>query len=166
MKKIVIAKILTSHGVKGFVKLESYTENPKEVFQYSDNLFDKNNKKMTLKFIGTVKSNIFIVDVNGINSPEMAKTYRNTEIYIDIGLLPQTKEGEYYYNDIVGLTTKSVDGKYIGKIVSINDFGAGFVVEIKWEGEKMEESLPFNQNYFKETNIKENYTIVDRPEYV
>ena len=66
-KKIVVAKILTSHGVKGFVKLESYMEKPKDIFNYCNDLFDKNNKQFKIKFIGTLKHNIFITQVEGIN---------------------------------------------------------------------------------------------------
>ncbi len=164
-KKIVVAKILTSHGVKGFVKLESYMEKPKDIFNYCNDLFDKNNKQFKIKFIGTLKSNIFITQIEGINSPESAKSWRNTELYLDINLLPETDD-EFYCEELIGLKVKSTDNKYLGEIIGIDDYGAGVVVEIKWQNEKMPEVLPFIEEYFKEINIEEGYIVVERPEYI
>ena len=81
-KNIVIAKILTSHGVKGNVKLESYMEKPKDIFKYSDKLFDINGKQFIIKFIGTIKENVFITKVDCIDTVECARSYRNAELYI------------------------------------------------------------------------------------
>lgn len=164
-KKIVVAKILTSHGVKGFVKLESYMEKPKDIFKYCNDLFDKNNKQFKIKFIGTLKPNIFITQVEGINSPEAAKSWRNTELYLDINLLPEIDD-EFYCEALIGLDVKSIDNKYYGKIIAIDDYGAGTVVEIKWQNEKMPEVLPFIEEYFKEINIEKGYIIIERPEYI
>lgn len=165
-KKIVVAKILTSHGVKGFVKLESYMEKPKDIFNYSDNLYDVNGKKFKIDFVGTAKPNIFISKIEGITDMDVAKSYRNTELYMDMDLLPDTNEDEFYYNELIDLKAKSLDGKSLGVIVGVDDFGAGVVIEIKWDGEKSEESLPFIEDYFKEIDIEKGYVIVDRPEYI
>ena len=164
-KKIVVAKILTSHGVKGFVKLESYMEKPKDIFNYCNDLFDKNNKQFKIKFIGTLKSHMCITQIEGIKSPESAQSWRNTELYLDINLLPETDD-EFYCEELIGLKVKSTDNKYLGEIIGIDDYGAGVVVEIKWQNEKMPEVLPFIEEYFKEINIEEGYIVVERPEYI
>ncbi len=165
-KKIVIAKILTAHGVKGFVKLESFMEKAKDIFNYSENLYSDNGKNFKIKFIGKSKDNVFITQVEGINSPEAAKSWRNTELYIDINLLPESEDGDYYYNELIGLEANSTDNKSKGKIISVDDFGAGIVVEIKWDDEKMTETLPFIEDYFKEIDTKKGKILVERPEYV
>ena len=166
-KNIVVAKILTSHGVKGYVKLESYMEDPKDIFKYSNDLYDKNNKQFKISFIGTIKPNIFITKIDGITELETAKSWRNTELYLDMDLLPEIEDDDsFYYNELIGLETRSLDNKSKGIIISIDDFGAGPVVEIKWEDEKMEESLPFVKDYFKDINIKEGYVVIDRPTYI
>lgn len=165
-KKIVVAKILTSHGVKGFVKMESYMDKPKDIFNYSDNLYDVNNKKFKVEFIGTAKPGVFITRVEDINSMESAKSYRNTELYVDINLLPENKDDSFYFEELIGLEARSVDGKSKGTINSIDDFGAGVVVEVKWNGEKMEESIPFVEEYLKEINLEKGFILVERPDYV
>ena len=78
--------------------LESYMEKPKDIFNYSNNLYDKNNKKFKISFVGTVKPNIFITKIDGITDMDVAKSYRNTELYMDMDLLPDTNEDEFYYN--------------------------------------------------------------------
>lgn len=165
-KDIIIAKILTCHGVKGFVKLESYMEKPKDIFNYLNDLHDKNNRKFKINFIGTVKPNVFITKVDGIDDMDVAKSYRNTELYINMNLLPEAATGEFYYNELIGLKVKDYIGKSEGVVISVDDFGAGTVVSIKWDNEKMEESLPFIEEYFKEMNVENGYLVVERPEYV
>lgn len=165
-KNIVVAKILTTHGVKGFVKLESYMEKPKDIFNYSDNLYNKNNEKVKISFIGTSKPNVFVAKIDGIEDMDLAKTYRNVELYIDLSLLPETKKDEFYFNELIGLKAESLDNKSKGKIISVDDFGAGIVVEVEWENEKSLESIPFIKDYFKEVNTKDGYVIIERPEYI
>jgi len=165
-KSIVVAKILTSHGVRGYVKLESYMEYPKDIFNYSDALYDINNRKFKIDFIGTIKYNVFIAKIDGVNDMDLAKSFKNTELYIDINLLPKTSDDEFYYNELIGLNAKSIDKKCSGIVVSVDDFGAGTVVEIKWDNEKMTESIPFINEYFKEVNSTEGYLIVERPKYI
>ena len=163
-KSVVVAKILTTHGVRGFVKLESYMEKPKDIFNYSDKLYDKNNKNVKIKFVGTSRPNVFITEVDGVNDMDLAKSYKNIELYLNLKFLPKNKDNEFYFNELVGLKTKSFDGKSAGEIIDVNDFGAGVVIEIKWENEKNTESLPFVEDYFKEVNTREGYVIIERPE--
>jgi 16S rRNA processing protein RimM len=156
MSTIVVAKMLTSHGIAGNVKLESYTENPKDVFNYE--LFDVNNKKYNIKFIGTLKPNVFIVNIEGITTPEQAKEYRNTELFTIL------TDDEVYFDELIGMEVRTTDSLSKGKIVSINNYGAGDIIEIRWDGERNPESLPFIDEYFKE--VTKEYVVVERPQYV
>jgi len=165
-KNIVVAKILTTHGVKGFVKLESYMEKPKDIFNYSENLYDKNNKQIRIKFVGTSKPNVFITKIDGVDDMDLAKIYKNMELYLDLKLLPKSENDEFYFDELIGLKVESIDKKSSGEIIGVEDFGAGVVIEIKWENEKNTESLPFVDDYFKEINTKKGFVIVDRPEYI
>ena len=166
-KKIVIAKILTSFGVYGDVKLESFTEKPKEIFNYSNDLYDKNDKLYHISFVKNYKNNVFICKIDGINDMETAKQLSNRELYIDIDLLPSINDSNtYYWEELLGLDVKTVDEKYFGKIVNIYDYGAGTIVEIKWNNEKIEESIPLSDDFFKKIDIKNKIVIIERPIYI
>jgi 16S rRNA processing protein RimM len=160
MSKIIVAKILTSHGIKGYVKLESYAEHPKDVFNYQ--LFDANNKEYKTKFVGTLKENVFIAAIEGITNPEVAKEYRNTELFME------ADDDEIFLTELLGIEVRVLNDafaiKQLGKIVSVDDYGAGTIIEIEWEGEKQSESIPFTEDYFKE--ITKEYLVVERPQYI
>ncbi|MDR3290074.1 MAG: ribosome maturation factor RimM [Rickettsiales bacterium] len=158
MSKINIGKILTSHGIKGNVKLESYAENPKDIFNYE--LFDGEDKQYKVKFVGTLNNNAFIAEIEGFTSLEVAKEYRNTLLWTEM----ESDENEIYIEDMLKANVKSNDGKSNGKILSIEDYGAGNVVEIQWNGEQYVESLPLIDEYFEE--ITKDLIVVKRPEYV
>lgn len=166
LKKVVIAKILTSHGVKGNVKLESYMDNPKDIFKYSNELYDSVGKKFAIKFVGTLKPNVFMASIDGINDMDTAKSFRNTELFVDMDLLPQIKDSEtFYFNQLIGLNAKSINLNKNGIVSNVYDFGAGTIIEIKWEDEKIEETLPFNNDFIKEINIEKGYMVVESPKY-
>ena len=165
-KKIVVAKILTSHGVKGHVKMESYMEKPKDIFNYANDLCDANDNPIKIGFVGTLKPNIFITKIDGLNDMDIAKNYRNTELFMDMDLLPESDDDEYYYNELIGLEARTTNGKTKGVVTAVDDYGAGTVIEIKWKDEKLEESLPFIDDYFKEVNVDKGYVLVERPEYI
>jgi 16S rRNA processing protein RimM len=155
MSTILIGKILTSHGIKGYIKVESYTENPKEIFDYD--LFDANNKRYKITFKGNLKPNIFIAELEGITDPETAKEFRNTELFADLD------DDEIYLDELIGLKVKATDNQFTGTIMSVENYGAGNVVEIKWSDEKIE-SIPFSDEYFKE--VSKNFVVVERPKFV
>jgi len=165
-KRIVVAKILTSFGVKGFVKLESYMEEPKDVFKYADDLCDSDGNRVETSFVGTIKPNVFITKISGVDDVDTAKKYRGMELFLDMDLLPKTQSNEFYYDELINLQAKSIDDKHRGVLISINDYGAGVVVDVKWDDEDLEESIPFTEDYFKEINPKEGYVLIERPKYV
>ncbi|MDR2526828.1 MAG: ribosome maturation factor RimM [Rickettsiales bacterium] len=155
MTNITVGKILTSHGVKGYVKLESWMENKEDIFNYE--LFDESGKKYKIKFIGNLNNNCFIAEIEGITIPEVAKELRNTELYADL----QSGINDIYLDELIGVEVRS-DGCN-GKIISIDNYGAGNIVEIEWDNENHTESLPLTDDYFKE--VTKEYVIVDRPKY-
>lgn len=161
MKNILIGKILSTHNLKGDVKLLSYCENPEDIFNFS--LYDKNNNEMKFRKIGlTSKKNIFLAKLENSNSIEEARKYINSELFIKRENLEKTKENETYINDLFNMKVDG-DGK-IGIVENVYNYGAGDVIEIRWEKNNKLESIPFNKNFIKE--IKENTIYINLPSYI
>lgn len=56
---------------------------------------------------------------------------KGTELFVPRSAFPDPEEDDFYYSDLVGLDVKSTDGKRIGKIIGVEDFGAGTILEIQ-----------------------------------
>ena len=159
-KMVLIGKILTSHGLVGNVKLESFCENPSDIFNYE--LFDNVGKLLHCKQVGkTSNNNVFLVKFDHINSIEEAREYKNFEIYTKRSNFKNLDNNQFYVDDIIGLKVQA-DGKS-GIVDNFYNYGGGDTIEVKWDNNKIE-SIPFNNNYIKK--IENGVVYVELPTYI
>lgn len=161
-EKICVGAIAGVHGVRGNVRVLSFTALPEDIFAYGV-LSDEHGKKtFELKNVGMVK-NHFIATIKGISDRTAAGKLKGTKLFISRGLLPEPGKREYYEADIVGLKVRDNKGKALGKVLGVYDFGAGSFLEIKPEkGNSF--MLPFNDDCVPEVDVGGGFVVVDVPE--
>ena len=161
MKRICIGKISCAHGIKGQVKLASYTEIPEEIFEFPKKFFGSNNTPISFVKIG-ISKNQFIAQIDGINNRTQAEQLRGEEIFIDRNDLPElTKDSGFYIEDLVNCKVYSNES-LIGTIQSIENFGAGDIVSIKDENNK-EIMLPFTDDFIRNIDIQNRKVTIIMP---
>jgi 16S rRNA processing protein RimM len=170
MKNIVIAKITSVHGIKGFVKLLSFAANPADFDKYSSKVFDAKNNPYKIKIISQVpggNNDLFIAKIDGVEDRNAAELLRNTELFIKRGDLKKAKKDEFYYVDLIGLDVLNTQKKKIGKVLSVNDFGAGGIVDIEFDANSSDtESFAFTHQTFPEVDVEKGFLILDLPEFI
>lgn len=120
---VTLAVVVGAHGVTGEVRLKVFTDDLKRYKRFNDgaltlkSLRDGNN--------GAIARFAEVADRNA------AEALRGTEITVPRADLPPLGEGEYYHADLLGLPVVSTDGAEIGRVVAIDNFGAGDVIEIE-----------------------------------
>ena len=120
---VTLAVVVGAHGVTGEVRLKVFTDDLKRYKRFNDgalklkSLRDGNN--------GAIARFAEVADRNA------AEALRGTEITVPRADLPPLGEGEYYHADLLGLAVVSTDGAEIGRVVAIDNFGAGDVIEIE-----------------------------------
>jgi len=176
--KILIAKVISAFGIKGEVKIISYAENAQKVEKYD--LFDAKGNSLKLKIsnknktiIGSDASGnaILIAKIEGVNDRNVSETLRGTDIFTNRDNFEKTKKDEFYYVDLIGLDVVDMESKKIGKVLSVNDFGAGGMVEVEFDEadaksnrEKIE-NFPFKNAVFPEVDLEKNFIRIDMPEF-
>ena len=126
-KQILVGKIVAMQGIRGDVRIQTYTENPADFqkFQVHSAKFNPAD----FKFIREIpNSSVIIAHIRGFEDRTSAEALRGTELFIDRGTLPATKAGEYYQSDLIGFDVIR-DGESVGKIVCFQNFGAGDIIE-------------------------------------
>ena len=142
------------HGLKGYIKVKSFLENPKDLFNYDKYLINKITfSSLLLKFN---KKSVFICELVGINSIEKAKKFVNKDIFICKSSLPKTDEDEIYLNDLISFNVELESGLYLGELVNFYDFGAGPIIGVK-QGHT-EKMLPFSDNFI--INIDQDLKLI------
>jgi len=120
---VTLAVVIGAHGVTGEVRLKVFAEDLSVHRQF-------NGGALTLKSVrggpnGTIARFAEVADRNA------AEALRGTELSVPRSALPPLGEGEYYHVDLLGLPVVSDEGEVLGKVVAIDDFGAGDVIEIE-----------------------------------
>ena len=127
---ICVAAIAGAFGVKGEVKLKSFTDLPENCVSYGPLLSDAGQVILTPHSHRLVKGAVAI-KCPEVTTREQAESLKSTKLYVPRENFPPPEEDEYYASDLIGLEVKSTDGKRIGKIIAVEDFGAGDLLEIK-----------------------------------
>ncbi len=157
--RICLGAIVGVHGIKGEVKVKSFTEDERALQNYGDVENKKGDKKYSVKIVGHSKE-LLRVKIKGVEDRNTAETLIGTELYVNRDVLPELGEEEFYHTDLIGLDVKeNASGEVIGKVDAIYNFGAGDLIEIRFS-EGGSEMLPFTKQYVPEIKIKDGYIIV------
>lgn len=129
-KPILLAKIGAPHGVRGELRVTSFTHDPMALGDYGT-LQTKQNRPFTIKKARPAK-NVLVVSFKEINSREEAEQAKGLELFIERENLPDTNDDhdEFYINDLIGAHVIDETNATIGKIAAIPNFGAGDLLEI------------------------------------
>ena len=131
------------HGLKGYIKVKSFLENPKDLFNFDKYFINKIIfSSLLLKF---KKKSFFICELAGINSMEEAKNFVKEDIFIFRSSLPEIDEDEIYLNDLISFNVELESGLFLGELVKFYDFGGGLIIGVKHGDE--EKMLPFSKNF-------------------
>lgn len=127
---ICVAAIAGAFGIKGEVKLKAFTDALENCVSYGPLLSESGQVVLTPDSYRLVKGAVAVICPE-VTTREQAESLKSTKLYVPRENFPPPEEDEFYASDLVGLDVKSTDGKRIGKIIGVQDFGAGDLLEIK-----------------------------------
>lgn len=159
-RKICVGRIMGAHGLRGLVRLRSFTEIPAAIGQYP--LCDESGKvrKLTLK---TAIGEEFIAELDGVNDRNAAEAAKGTQFFVARDELPDPGARQYYLADLVGLRADDADGQQRGTVVALHDFGAGGMLEIKVpDGRTV--MLPFRDRFVPTVDVAGGRVVIAPPE--
>lgn len=160
--RICLGKVVGVHGIRGIVKVKSFTDFEEDICEYGIVEDKFGTRKFELEIIGFSKGTIR-VKIKGIDDRNQAEELRGTEFYISRDILNDLEEDEFYHADLIDLDVKLASSdEIVGKVVALYDFGAGDIIEIQVKATGKKEMLPFNKEYVPEINIKDKFIIVSQ----
>lgn len=155
---VLIATIGGAHGIRGEVRVRSFTEDPEDVGAYGP-LFDAKGTRYTVSSARAQK-NVVVVRFKEVTDRNKAETLNGTELFIARAALPQEGEDEFYQADLVGLVARRTDGAVIGEVVAFHDFGGGDILEIAPEGGRSV-MIPFTAEAVPEVDLDLGHIVVE-----
>ena len=142
-EEINVGKISGVFGVKGWVKVFSFTDSKENILSYSPWQLKKGSETKTVAVIdGNLQGKAVVAQLDGINDRDEAASLMGWDIFIKPGQLPKAAKGEYYWSDLIGLAVETNLGIQLGVVESLLETGANDVVIVKGERERV---IPFLQ---------------------
>ena len=126
---ICVARIGAAHGVRGAVKLWTFTEDPLAVKRYGPLATRDGARSFEVATAREAKGHL-VATLKGVATREDAERLNGIELYIAREKLPATDDDEYYHADLIGLAAVNAADEPIGRVIAIHNFGAGDIIEI------------------------------------
>ena len=161
---ICVARIGAAHGVRGAVKLWTFTEDPFAVRRYGPLLTKDGKHQFEVAQAREVRDHL-VATFKGVTTRDEAERLNGIELYVAREKLPATDADEYYHADLIGLAAVTTAGEPLGRVLAIHNFGAGDIIEIAPpKGTTM--LLPFSNAVVPEVDLTGGRVVIDLPQEI
>jgi len=162
--QICVARIGAAHGVRGAVKLWTFTEDPLAVKHYGPLMTKDGARQFEVTHAREAKDHL-VATLKGIATREDAERLNGIELYIARDRLPDTDEEEYYHADLIGLAAVNAADEPLGRVTAIHNFGAGDIIEIApAQGPTM--LLPFTNAVVPTVDLANGRVVIELPQEI
>ena len=159
-RRILVARVVGAFGVRGEVKLQSFTDPLKQVLKYQPWILIHNGQEKEITEVRARETNkgltVFFPD---IDDRDVAEALTGAEVWVPRSRLPAPKNGEYYWIDLEGLQVRNLEGVDFGKVSHLFNNGANDVMFVQGERVRL---LPFvMDDYIKNIDFDAQTILVD-----
>ena len=159
---VLLAVVTAAAGLKGEVKAKLFTAAPDALPRYGV-LHTKDGRKLKITAFRPAKEGEAVIAFEGVRDRNAAEALKGTELFVDRAALPDTDEDEFYHADLIGLEVRDSEGRVLGKVSALHNFGASDVIELqRADGDSVH--LAFTRETVPVINIAEGFIIVAVPE--
>jgi 16S rRNA processing protein RimM len=161
---ICVARIGAAHGVRGAVKLWTFTEDPLAVQTYGPLITRDGSRQFEVATAREAKGHL-VATLKGVATREEAERLNGIELYVARDKLPATDDDEYYHADLIGLAAVTAGGAPLGRVIAIHNFGAGDIIEIAPpHGPTL--LLPFTNAVVPTVDLAAGRVVIELPEEI
>lgn len=162
-RRVLLGRIAGAHGIRGEVRITAFTAEPGAIGAYGP-LEDEGGAR--LFEIASLRAGPkgVIARLKGVGDRNAAEALAGTDLYVDRALLPKPGEGDFYIADLIGLVAVTSEGSALGKVVAVQNFGAGDLLEIRPVHGGETALLPFTDANVPDVDIEAGWLLVVPPE--
>lgn len=163
VERICVAQIGGPHGIRGEVKLKSFTADPMAVKDYGLLESEDGSARFALETVRPAKGHL-IARLRGVDDRSAAERLTNLELFVPRERLPAPAADEFYHADLIGLDAVDRDGTAVGRVVAVHDFGAGAILELQPVAGGPTAMLPFTETFVPSIDVAGRRIVVAPPE--
>jgi 16S rRNA processing protein RimM len=159
---VCLGQIGAPHGVRGEVRLRSFTAAPEAIATYGP-LQTEDGRAIEIESLRPAKDH-FVAVLSGVSDRDAAAQLANAKLYVARERLPQLADPEeFYHSDLIGLVAVDCDGRRLGSVVGIHNFGAGDLIELRLDASNKAELLAFDESNVPSVDVAAGRIVIDPP---
>jgi 16S rRNA processing protein RimM len=159
---ILLGVVTAVQGLKGEVRVKTFTETPERLVDYGA-LHTPEGRKLEIAALRVNKADGAVIRFKGVDDRDSAEQLVNAKLLVERKALPTTEADEFYHADLIGLRAQDSEGRLIGTVRAIHNFGAGDVIELDRLGGGTL-LLPFNGDFVPDIDVANGCITVAEPE--
>jgi 16S rRNA processing protein RimM len=161
VRDVLMAAVIGAHGLKGEVKVKTFTETPGTLLRYRQ-LRAKDGRVFTIEHLKPARAGEAVATFAEVVDRKTAEGLKGLELFVARDMLPVPDENEFYHADLIGLTAMDQADRVIGTVRAIHNYGAGDVIEIaRGDGDTV--MLPFARDFVPEIDLKAGRVVIAEP---
>ena len=162
-QKLLMGRIGAAHGIKGEVRIQSFTEEPMALAGYGPLATGKPG--LTVEIEGArLAGSVLVARLRGVTDRTGAERLNGVELFVDRDRLPPAKDDDdFYHADLIGLEARLSDGTVLGKVTAVPNFGAGDLIEVRDPRSGDTYLYPFSKAAVPEVRVADGYLVIDPP---
>jgi 16S rRNA processing protein RimM len=162
-ERICVAQIGGAHGIRGEVKLKSFTADPLAVKDYGVLESEDGAASFAIEALRPAKGYL-VARLRGVRDRNAAEQLTNLRLFVPRERLPPPASDEFYHADLIGLAAVTAEGTEVGTVVAVHNFGAGDILELRPPAGGTTIMLPFTDAFVPRIDIAGGRIVVEPPE--
>ena len=162
-ERICVAQIGGAHGIRGEVKLKSFTADPLAVKDYGLLESEDGAASFEIEALRPAKGYL-VARLRGVRDRNAAEQLTNLRLFVPRERLPPPASDEFYHVDLIGLAAVTAEGTEVGTVVAVHNFGAGDILELRPPAGGTTIMLPFTDAFVPRIDIAGGRIVVEPPE--
>jgi 16S rRNA processing protein RimM len=157
--RVCLGQIGAAHGVRGEVRLRSFTSEPHAIASYGP-LETEDGRIFKIETMRPAKDH-FVARLSGVRDRNAAEQLSNIKLYVPRERLPEPDEpDEFYHADLIGLAVLDPTGESLGTVIAVHNFGAGDLIEVKPDTGGTTELIPFDEAHVPVVDVAAGRIVV------
>lgn len=141
MRRVVVGKVRGTYGVRGWIRVHSYTDPPANLLNYQPWYLRQGDMERECRVLaGKQHGNQILASLDGVGDPEAARALHGIDIVVDREVFPDAGDGTYYWIDLIGLTVRNLEHIALGTVHDVMATGANDVLIVRGDRERL---IPF-----------------------
>ncbi|MCR9126343.1 MAG: ribosome maturation factor RimM [Rhodobacteraceae bacterium] len=160
---ICVGAVAGSYGVRGEVRVKSFCANPEDIAGYSPLQSEDGQRRFSLELLRPIKGG-YVARIGDISSKEAADALKGLRLFAARGQLPSLPDDEFYHADLIGMLVVDTGGAELGRVKSVQNHGAGDLLEVHGAGLRDTVLLPFTAAIVPTVDLSARRIVADPPD--